>query len=248
MNLARAIINDMLRTRAGQNLTDTKPYSIEYLNASIEDVQEALANAGVTTQIADNFILSSITPVPTIDPGIQVYIDVNGYFNGVEVLAQPRLPRDMILPLLVWERQTGSGQQFQKVEPAADGLPSQRQGPYYGQYEWRQSKIWLVGSTETRDLRLRYEQALLPYAQDQDLSKAIIPIRGGKRALAFGVAEYYAGARGAPQETWAASKKKDHIDQLVNRQIRKDQRRVYRPRGYRDRGNSIDGSLGGSYR
>jgi hypothetical protein len=254
MNLARAIVNDMLRTSAGQVLTDSAPFSIEYLNAAMEDCQEYLANNGLPTQILDNVILGAIPPVPVIDPSVQVYLGYNGYFNGQVILTPtstppaPLLPADMILPLRLWERQTGSGSQFVPMEPAKDGLPSRNQGAYFGPWDWLQGSIYLIGSTQTRDIRLRYEQALPLIGTGANLAQTTIPISGGKRALAFGVAEYYTAARGGPQAAYAKQQKIDRLDELVLRQTRKDQRITYRPQGFRDSGDRIDGSLGGSYK
>jgi hypothetical protein len=238
----------MLRSSAGQTLKNDRPFTIEYLNASVEDCQEYLANNGVTSNIKDDVILSPLTPVTNPDPAVQVYVSVEGYFDGVQIHKTPALPVDMIIPLRVWERQTGSGQQFQAMNQPEDGLPSRLQGPYYGLWEWREDRIAMIGSTQTRDLRLRYEAGFVPLAANADLTQAIIRIRGGKRAVAYGVAEYYAAARGAPQQTWAEQQKLKRLDELVNRQVRKDQRIAFRPRAYNSDRSSIDGSLSGSFK
>jgi len=238
----------MLRSSAGQTLSNDKPFTIEYLNASVEDCQEYLANNGVTSNIKDDFILTPLTPVPAANPAIQVYVSAEGYFNGATMSKTPALPPDLIVPLRLWERQTGSGQIFQPMNQPEDGLPSVQQGTYFGMWEWREDKIALFGSTQSRELRMRYEAALLPIGTDADLAEAIIKIRGGKRAVAFGIAEYYAGARGAPQQTWAAQQKKARLDELVNRQVRKDQRIAFRPKAYNADRSSIDGSLSGSFK
>lgn len=248
LRLARAIINDMLRSTSGQTLSNTKPYTIEYLNAAVDDCQEYLANNGITSNIKDDFILSPLTPVSTPNPSVQVYVSVEGYFDGAVIHPSPALPPDLIVPLRAWERQTGSNQEFQPMSQPEDGLPSVNQGFYFGQWEWREDRIVMVGATQSRDLRIRYEAGFLPLAADADLTKAIIKIRGGKRAVAFGIAEYYAAARGAPQQTWAETQKKARLDELVGRQVRKDQRIAFRPRGYNSDRSSIDGSLSGSHK
>lgn len=248
MRLARAIVNDMLRTRDGFTLANQKPYTIEYLNAAIEDVQEFLANNGITSNVKDNVILTPLTAVPTISPATQVYVGIDGYNDGTTLHATPKLPVDLILPLKAWERQTDSNGQFLEMNQPQDGLPSRNQGPNFGLWEWREDRIYLIGATSSRDIRVKYEASLATIADTSDFATTVIPIRGGKRALAFGVAEYYAIARGAPQQALAAEKKLENMQQLVNRQVRKDQRIAFRCRGYRDRSNTIDGSLGGSYR
>lgn len=247
MNLARAIVNDMLRSSAGQTLKDNRPFTIEYVNAAVADCQEYLANNGITSNIKDNVLLSNLTPCVGSDPSVQVYVSVEGYFNGVSMAKTPTLPVDLILPLRVWERQQGAGTDFRQVDPAKDGLPSRPPGPFFGIYDWLGDKLALIGSTQTNELRLRYEAAIPEFDNPADFANAIVPIRGGKRAFAFAVAEYYAAARGAPQQTWANQQKMSRLDELVNRQVRKDQRNSFRPRGYNTRNSRIDGSLSGSY-
>jgi hypothetical protein len=238
----------MLRSTAGQTLSNDKPYTREYLNAAVEDCQEYLANNGVTSNIKDNVILTPLTPVASPNPAIQVYVSVDGYFDGATIAPTPALPPDLILPLDCWERQTDSGQTFQPMRQPEDGLPSVQQGPFFGMWEWREDRINLFGANQTRDLRVRYEASLLPIGATDNLADFIIRIRGGKRAVAFGVAEYYAGARGSQQQGWAAEQKKARLDELVNRQVRKDQRIAFRPRGYNSDRGYVDGSLSGSFK
>lgn len=250
MTRARAFVNDMLRSTAGQNLTDVRPFALEYLNASIDDCQEYLANNGVTSQIKDNVIIVGLTPVINPDAGIQTNLSSTGYFNGTSTTSLVTLPQDLIVPLVLWERPTGSLIQFRKMNQPKDGLPSRVQSSYLELWDWFEDQINFRGATQSIDLRLRYEASIQPISSAANLAQAVIPIRGGLNALAFGVAEYYANVRlpGGPAATWAATRKLQKLDELVNRQVRKDQRISYRPRGFRDDGDTLEGSLGGSYR
>src|SRR5271154_3442495 len=92
LQLARASINDMLRTTAGAILTDTAPFTVVYLNAAIRRVQRELANNGITSNIRDNVILTPLTPAVGSDPSIQVYVSQMGYFDGTNMNATPTLP------------------------------------------------------------------------------------------------------------------------------------------------------------
>jgi hypothetical protein len=155
------------------------------------------------------------------------------------------------MPLKCWERQNGTRQQFREMTSPEDGLPSRNQGSYFDLWEWRQNRIYLIGSVVTMDLRVKYEQGLLPLAAGTDFSKAVIPLPGAKRALAFATAEYYVGPRataGGPGLAWITGKKKEALDSLVTRYVRKDQRIAYRPRGFRSHRDRIDNGLGGSYK
>ena len=203
---ARAFINDMTRSSAGSILTDTNPATNIFLNAAIRKTQRELADNGLLSNVVDNFILTPILPVASSDPGLQVSINQNGYFNGSVQLTTPTLPADLILPLALAQRQTNSGAQFTPMDPAKGPLMSRIPGPYFGEWEWRQDALNMVGCSNTMDLRLRYEQALprvsIPVAPTT-YANVTINIRDGEDALGWGVVFAYAMARGAAQRNEA---------------------------------------------
>jgi hypothetical protein len=245
LQLARAGINDMQRGITGSILTDTAPFTNVYLNAAIRRTQRELANNGLTSNIRDNVIITPLTPAVGADPGLQVYVSSLGYFDGANVNANPTLPADLILPLEVWERQTGSAAQFQFMPSPAEGLNSRSPGSYFGQWEWREDRINMTGSTITEDLRLRYEASLPRVAPGANYSLTSIPIRDGEDVLAAAVVLQYARTRGSALRQEAKTWFDDEIYQLVNRYVHKDQRIMYRPRGFRAGGGKIDGALQG---
>jgi hypothetical protein len=247
MQLSRASVNDMLRSIAGQTLTNVKPFTVVYLNAAIRRVQRELANNGITSNIRDNVIITPLTPATVSDPSIQVYVDNLGYFDGTSVNPNVTLPADLILPLQIWERQTGSGGRFVEMDRPQEGLMARAPGQYFGQWEWREDRINMTGSTLTEDLRLRYEATLARIAASDDLTKVTIRIRDGEDALAAGVVMQYARTRGSALRQEAKTWFDDEMYQLINRSVRADQRVVYRPRGFRA-GSSIDGALSGDYK
>jgi len=238
----------MQRGTAGSILTDTAPFTIVYLNASIRRTQRYLANNGLTSNIRDNVILTGLTPAAVSDPSVQVYVSSLGYFDGAQLNNNIVLPADLILPLEVWERQTNSGAQFQFMPSPQEGLNSRLPGSYFGQWEWREDRINMTGSTMTEDLRLRYEASLARIAANAVLSQVSIPIRDGEDALAAGVVLQYARTRGSALREEAEKWFMEECDQLVNRYVRKDQRIAYRPRGFRAGGGQIDGALQGDLR
>jgi len=246
MQLARAGINDMLRATTGAILTDSAPFTVVYANAAIRRTQRYLANNGIASNIRDNVILSSIPPAVGADPQIQVYISPLGYFDGANMNSQPTLPADLILPLEVWERQTGSGAQFIFMPQPQEGLESRIPGSYFGQWEWREDRINMTGSTITEDLRLRYEASLARIAASADFTKTTINLVDGEDALAAGIVLQYARTRGSAMRQEAEAWWKSECDEIVNRHVRRDQRIAYRPRGYRAGGGRIDGALQGT--
>jgi hypothetical protein len=249
MQLARAMVNDMLRDTAGRILTNTAPFTVVYLNSAIRKVQRYFANNGIESFVNDAVILAAIGAAATSDPSVQCYIGPNGYFDGAVINAQPRLPIDLILPLAVWARQSSSVGDFTPVMPMkSDGLMGARPGQGIGVYEWRNDRINFVGANAVMDLRIRYEASIPSVAAGTNLAQTTIPLRDAQEALAAWVVYFYAFARGSAQRTEAKQMAQEEMDEVIQRYVRKDQRIAIRPGGFRDGGNSIDGSLSGSYR
>jgi hypothetical protein len=248
MNDARALINDMIRATGGSILTDTAPFSIPMLNIATRKTQRYLANNGLLSNVVDNAVLTPITPVANADPGTQVFISALGYFNGTNVLSQPVLPPDLILPLSLMARQTNSGAQYVPLTPAKGPLMSRIPGPYFGEWEWRNDAINLVGCTNSMDIRIRYEGRLPRISLTANLANTTINIRDGEDALAMGMVMIYAFSRGAGQRAEAKLIWKEECDELVNRYVRRDQRIAIRFQGYAAGGGTIDGALSGDYR
>ena len=248
MNDARALINDMIRQTGGQILTDTATFTNSFLNMAVRRTQRYLANNGLLSNVVDNVILTPIVPVTNMDPSIQVSISALNYNNGSNVFSTPVLPADLLLPLSIMQRQTNSGAQFTPMQPAKQPLGSRIPGPYFGEWEWRNDSICMVGCTNTMDIRLRYEARLPRIATNANLSNTTINIRDGEDALAFAVVVVYSFSRGAAQRNEAIAVWKEECDQLINRYVRKDQRIAVRPMGYAAGGGTIDGALSGDYR
>ena len=249
LNLARSVINDTQISLSGQILTDTAPFTAEYLNMAIQTASAYLANNGCADYLIDDFILTPITPVATQDPSVQVFISTDGYFDGVEMHDTPTLPSQAIVVLKCWQRQTGSGQWFQEFGQPQDGLSSYIPGPYFSRWEWRQARLNMNGATNTLDVRIRYESLLpiiAPATTDNPFSNTVIPIKNGTRALAYLVADQYCIARGSAQQPVLHQMAMQLLDELVNRTVRRDQRIAFRRGGYSS-GDDIDGALGGTY-
>src|SRR5271157_4052136 len=173
-NYVRSLMNDSQAGATGtpgegQIFTDdplVSPFVQPMLNASIREVYRELRNIGAPTLIKDNVIVSGLTPVNgpnglgQADPAVQVYLGFAGYFDGSTINNNLVLPGDVLFMEEVGERQTGTNNPFRKMEQSQDGLPSRPQYPTLSQWEWRNDNIWMVGSTQTNDVRLRYWCAL----------------------------------------------------------------------------------------
>jgi hypothetical protein len=249
LNLARAGINDMQRSTAGSILTDTANNTNVYLNAAVRRVQRELANNGITSNLRDNVILTPLTPAVGSDPSIQVYVSQVAYFDGANMNPTPILPADCLIVYEAWERQTNSAAQFQYMVQPQEGLQSRMPGSYFYQWEWREDRMNMNGSTITEDLRIRYEATIgriaVPVAP-LTYANVTIPITDSEDVLASAVVLQYSRTRGSAMRQEANQWFADEMFQLINRHVRRDQHVSYRPRGYSAGGGRIDGALIGT--
>ena len=134
------------------------------------------------------------------------------------------------------------------MSPAKGPLMSRIPGPYFGEWEWRNDSIVMVGSTNVMEIRVRYEGRLPRISKTANFSQTTINIRDGEDALAAAVIMLYGFSRGAAQRAEAKAAWREECDELINRYVRKDQRIAVRPKGYAAGGGTIDGALSGDYR
>jgi len=239
MNLVRSIVND---TQAGatdtpgegQILTDNSaisPFTQPFLNSAIREVYRELRNAGQPTLIKDNVIISALSPaqsptqgVGAQDPAVQVSLGFGGYFDGTQIYSTQVLPNDVITVERVWERQTGTNDVFIPMEQVQFGLPSRYQTPRLRQWEWRGDQIWMVGSTQTNDLRLRYWCALPQFfSPTLDFSSTYVPIIDCVDAVAYKTAYKYATMLGMPGAELLKGEAAEQMFQLKQQHVRRAQ-------------------------
>ena len=223
MNRARAMVNDAWNGGAGRILTDSAPFTVEYLNSALEELQDDLANNGAITLTIDNVILTPITPVAAPDPSVQVSVSYEGYFDGQVMHAAPALPADLAIVDCLWERVTGSNDSFAPMHEAESALTSRFQGALLRDWEYRSDAIFMVGSTQTEDLRLRYQTRFPTIGAGVNLSSVQINVLASVNALASLVAYNYARARGAAQAQMMKADAKEQKDRILNRYVRHNQ-------------------------
>lgn len=239
MDLVRALVNDSQPGATGtpgegQILTDNptiSPFTQPFLNSSIRELYRELRNVGQPTLLKDNVIISGLTPInsPTNgpggpDPAVQVYLGFNGYFDGVTINSNLLLPGDVLYMDRVWERQNGTNNVFVPMTQPQFGLCSRPQGPVLGEWEWRNDNIWMIGATETRDLRLRYWCALPQFfSSTLDFASTYVPILDCVDAVAYKTAVKYARMLGAPGLDDLKMEAKEQMQQLKNATVRRAQ-------------------------
>lgn len=189
--------------------------------------------------IKDNVIVSGLTPVNGAnglgnpDPATQTYLGFGGYFDGTTINGNLVLPSDVLYMESVMERQTGTNNSFTKMNQEQSGLPSRPQQPTLAQWEWRNDNIWMVGSTNTVDLRLRYWCALPQFfGATLDFASTFVPILDCTDAVAYKVAVKYAQMLGSPGLAELKGEAANQMFQLKNANVRRSQARDFQRQAY----------------
>lgn len=235
--LVRVILNDS-EIPAGDVYTDTSPFTFPMINSALDRVQLELAKVGVEVQLGEEWFIALPT-MPIQDPEGLMVIDDTGcnilYPNGTgDVLANsPQLPVDLILPLKLWERQSGTTNYAEPMHETTSGLGRNIQGQYLCEWEWKTDGLRFRGATQSQDVKMEYEKRLPRVVTVDDP----VPIRGCLNALAYYAADLLASSRGgviAPKWKTEATENIFLLQQVsARRKQRKPTRR--KPFGYRRR-------------
>jgi hypothetical protein len=103
LSLVRSLLDDAA-VSTGDVFTDS--VLIPFVNSAYHQVQFDMANSGIETFIKDNVVLT-VPAVTGVDPSIQVVC--NDTQNQMTTVAPtPQIPTDLLVPVRIWERQTGS--------------------------------------------------------------------------------------------------------------------------------------------
>lgn len=253
MNTVRALCNDSFAGATntpgeGQILTDQvpntttpNPFILNHLNSAIRELYRRLRNVGTPTLIQDNYVLLG-TPVidgtngPGVpDPSTQEYLDNTGFFDGTAYHNSLVLPTDMLMPLRLWERANGTADTFIPMKQAPNGLEPINQVDRLVYWEWRADRLNFVGSTISRDIRIRY-QGVFPqfFASTIDFSTVFIPIIDCEDAVAFLTAYRIAISLAPSVAPTLKQEAEAQIQTLRNEQVRRMQRSSYRRQSYND--------------
>ncbi len=186
--------------QAGLIMPNSNPDLLTFMDSAIQETFSDLSNVGDSELILDNYILTGIPPLANPDPAVQVSLSYAGYFNGFTWSNLWTLPIGMTRLLTMKERWSGTGNNFQPMQPAPFGLAGIQQGARMGNYEMRQGQIWMPGCLQPVDLRIRcridYPVPLSPV--NLNFSTAYVPILGSKNAIVAKMLILYA-KRFAPE-------------------------------------------------
>lgn len=236
MLLIRAIANDMIYSQAGEILTDNANFTLPLLNDALEWFQNEVNNSGVET-FTKEVILTPLTPVPGVsstDPATQVWVSDTGYFNGVSYTIGPQLqvPPDLLVPMVLWERQTGSQENWLLMQEVPDGLPSTVPGDRFGMWEWRQDQLVMPGAVQSNDIRLRYTGSLAQFVSTDDT----LYFRGATGSIAYKMVSTYLASKNPQAAIQADAEAKVRINQIITRSSRMQQRETVTRISYGNRG------------
>jgi hypothetical protein len=234
LQLARVLVNDAFGPNGieGDILGNDQPGTPVLLESAWEELQSEAADAGIET-LVKTIVIPAYPVVYLVDSAVETWIDWTGSFDGDTFYdvkdGNPALPYDLIVPVRLWERPTGSGSEFYPVENSDGGFPEGQQTDRLRYYEWRSDRINFKGATTQRDLKLRYIAYLPRLVQDNKIDERTqVPIMRSWRALAYLVAAEFARPRGSQQADSLYALGTAEIQKIANRTARRKATVSYR--------------------
>ncbi len=251
LSTAKTRLNDALPTLfpvGGKLLENSQTQTQQMVNTAWRRLQEYLANLGYT-RLTDESIIFQLPVVGSQDPAVQTYINWFNYFDGQNLFNAPVLPPNMILPLKIWERQSGTASGFAQMGMFLDGLPTWNKQARNLCWEWRGDAVFMPGSQQVMDLRVRYA-AYLPDFEDSGnvpWFQQPVPIMRCLDSLSCFICAEVLIARGDVHENPFVVKAEEAANLIMNRDISAKQRVNVRrrPRSGRGDGASWGGQWGG---
>lgn len=233
MDLFRSMVNDDGSGQDGPQggiiATNTAPFTLPFLNASIRWVYRKLRNIGDPALIVDNYLLLGIPALTGPNPAVQVSLGFLGYFDGFTNHSKWTLPAGAMGIDRAWERVSGTGLDFFPMNAAPDGLAPMQQTSTMRMYEWRGNAMWMPGAVESVDLRLR-SKITMPDILGPSLNFATtyVPIIDCEDAVVDRMLVYYARRFSPDQAAMADASSKESLFELQQETVRQAQRKQNR--------------------
>ena len=243
LNSARVRMDDAIQSIGGDILTDEQPFTQEMSNDGWRRMQSFLANLGYS-RLKKPLLLTGMPVVANLDPAIWCSLDWQYYFDGVSYWAPPVitvLPSDLILPLRVSERVTGSQSNWSPMAMAKDQLPAIKKTVYNGWWLWENDTLYLPGSIYPMDLRFEYAAFLPDFVTAGTVQwyQQPVPIMRCKNALSYYICAEAAGARNDMDADPFILKAEQEARLIFNQEVSQKQRVPTQRRPY-------SGNRGGS--
>ncbi len=234
LNSARMRLNDALKTLqpvSGKLLENSHETTLQALNNAWRKMQDCLADRGYA-RLINEVIIFSFPVVAITDPGAQVWLTWSGCFDGAAYFRTPRLPEDFTHPIKIWERWSSQGGQFGEppMEKILDGLPAATKTTRLRFWEWRNDAIYMPGSMNLEDLRIRYVSYMPDFA-DSGTDRWFtlpVPIMRASDSLSWFLCAEVCSARGDAASVEQSSRftelGKETLDHIFNLDVKADQR------------------------
>lgn len=223
---ARAMCNDAALSIAGSILADTQPYVFPMLEERYEYLQERLMAAGVNTFSKYGYCLGLLPSALPGDPTVQVQLSYLGYFDGVNDYSAtttpigPTLPADLLQPLEIWERQSGSVENWVPMRQASDAIGARCVNSRMGIWDYENDILFFQGATFTNDIKLKYI-CFAPSLTDPGSPVMVIRCIPALSAL---MAEAAAKSRGGTEAAAMFKQQAEEaIKMIISRTARKEQ-------------------------
>lgn len=196
------------------------------VNAAWQRCQDFLVSQNYS-RLINTVTLSSISPVAVTDPGINCFIDWDGYFDGVTLQALPVLPQDLTTPLRLKERvhgQAGINAEFTPMEYITNGLTGGIKQARNFNWAWDDDNLIFPGSTNIMDFELRYASFLADFADSGSVAwyNQPVPIMRAVDTLAWYILSEFANGRGDMDGAAIDAKAEAAAVKLVQREQQND--------------------------
>lgn len=219
LNLARALVNDMMVNQGGEILTDNAPFTFIMLNEAADYLQKELENHGMMTFVRETTIGALPVAHFTADPSFNVNLSDSGFFDGYQNFNPPQLPADVLEPISLWEKQTNSTENWIPMQRLFNAGPYCVPRPRYGTWGWFNDSIYMPGALQINDLKLRYTMQSNTFIAPTDF----IQIRGATSALGNLLAAVFANSRGSPAAIGFSAAADKFIEQICTANARSKQ-------------------------
>lgn len=228
---ARVRLNDAIQSISGDILTDLAAFTPQTVNNAWRRLQEYLSDRGFS-KFDSEIIFTNVPAWGSTDPGVFVFFNWATYNDGVNPWPNPVLPQDMMSPLELYERATGSNGIFLPMDQQLNGLPTANPGTSAGArdnlnrlWEWRGDAIYLPGALQATDIRMRYASYLPDFVYNGGWNSPV-PIMRSLNSFAWFVCSEIARPRGDMDAGQFDQYAMDAAEQIFNRDYREG-RRLY---------------------
>jgi len=255
LNLVRSKMNDAIGSLAGDILQDAQPFMQEYTNAGWRELQFFLATLGYSV-FTQPFLGEAYPVVDSTDPVTWTSLSWTQFVNATGAIFAPPnidvLPQNMILPLWVEERVTGSRSRTQRMVMAKDRIPQVSKGPYNGWWKWENNQLRMPGSIYSMDLFMELS-IYLPDFNDTGIAPTVtkwyqqpVPIARAKNALSLFICNEIVMVREDLSGTFRPQAE-ESARQLYNLEVSQKQRTPTQRRAQSGRGNGWTSGCGYGY-